>query len=199
MEAAMLTLGLVILLVLSALQALRSERTLVSALWLAATSAVLSILLYSMGAPEVAVIELSVGAGLVAVLFVFTFSLVGEHNRNERSSAMSLAGILVIVAAIVVLLGRTLTSMKAVGAPVVETGFFDTLWNARALDMLLGISIIFAGALGVLNLLSEGAEGHSRAHAAQAAEPVVTSAPKPSTGPAHEPEQPPQELEKEPV
>ena len=39
-------------------------RPLHAALWLAALSALISIVLYRLGAPEVAVIELSVGAGL---------------------------------------------------------------------------------------------------------------------------------------
>jgi len=37
-----------------------------------------AVLIYLLGAPEVAVIELSVGSGLVTVLFVFAFSITGE-------------------------------------------------------------------------------------------------------------------------
>ncbi len=62
-----------------AFMAFRTPRLLISALWLAGCSAILSILLYLMGAYQVAVIELSVGAGLVTVLFVFAISIAGDE------------------------------------------------------------------------------------------------------------------------
>ena len=37
-----------------------------------------------LGAPEIAVIELSVGAGLVTVLFVFAINLTGEENLDAK-------------------------------------------------------------------------------------------------------------------
>ena len=51
-----------------AYRALISKHLLPSALYLACVSALVSITLYLLGAYEVAVIELSVGAGLVTVL-----------------------------------------------------------------------------------------------------------------------------------
>ena len=47
-------------------------RPLHAALWLAALSALIAIVLYRLGAPEVAVIELSVGAGLITVPVSYT-------------------------------------------------------------------------------------------------------------------------------
>ena len=52
---------------LLALQAIRAVPLLHSAVWLAAMSAMLAIVFYLLGATYVAVIELSVGAGLVTV------------------------------------------------------------------------------------------------------------------------------------
>jgi len=52
-----------------------------SALWLAGVSALVSIMCYLLGAYAVAVIELSVGAGLVTVLFVFAISIAGEEGK----------------------------------------------------------------------------------------------------------------------
>ena len=40
-----------------AVQAIRTERLLVSALWLAGTSALVALFMYQLGAPEVAAIE----------------------------------------------------------------------------------------------------------------------------------------------
>jgi uncharacterized MnhB-related membrane protein len=61
--------------IITAVQAIRVKRLISSALWLAGTSALLSISFYLLGAPTVAAIELSVGAGLVTVLFVFAINI----------------------------------------------------------------------------------------------------------------------------
>src|SRR5512138_3472485 len=71
--------------VLCAVMAMRAARLLVSALWLAGTSAAVSLLMYLLGAPEVAVIELSVGAGLVTVLFVFAINIAVDEPLPARS------------------------------------------------------------------------------------------------------------------
>jgi uncharacterized MnhB-related membrane protein len=65
-----------------AIQAVRASRLLISALWLAGASALTALLMYLLGAPEVAVIELSVGAGLVTVLFVFAINIAGEERLD---------------------------------------------------------------------------------------------------------------------
>ena len=69
---------IIIGMLLCAVMAVRTQRLLVSALWLAGASALVSLWMYILGAPEVAVIELSVGAGLVTVLFVFAINVAGE-------------------------------------------------------------------------------------------------------------------------
>ena len=67
-----------------AIQAIRAQRLLHSAIWLAGVSALLAILFYQLGAHQVAVIELSVGAGLVTVLFVFAIGMAGEDQIKLR-------------------------------------------------------------------------------------------------------------------
>ncbi len=62
-----------------AIQAIRSNRLLISAIWLAGASALTALIMYLLGAHQVAVIELSVGAGLVTVLFVFAINISGEE------------------------------------------------------------------------------------------------------------------------
>ena len=71
--------------VVCAFQALRASHLLPSAIWLAGVSALTAITLYTMGAHEIAVIELSVGAGLVTVLFVFAISIAGDDAMDARS------------------------------------------------------------------------------------------------------------------
>src|SRR5512135_612443 len=68
-----------------AFMAFRAKQLIVSALWLAGCSAILSILMYLLGAFTAAVIELSVGAGLVTVLFVFAISVAGDETIEVRS------------------------------------------------------------------------------------------------------------------
>ena len=60
--------------------AISAKRLLVSAIWLAGCSALVALLMYLLGAPEIAVIELSVGAGLVTVLFVFAINIAGDES-----------------------------------------------------------------------------------------------------------------------
>ena len=62
---------IIAVLILAALATLRARSLLLSALWLAGVSAMISTLLYTLSAHQVAVIELSVGAGLVTIFFIF--------------------------------------------------------------------------------------------------------------------------------
>src|SRR5690349_5712869 len=103
----MLLAFLITLLLFSAIQAIRAPRLLISAVWLAAVSALLSIFLYNLGATTVAVIELSVGAGLVTVLLVFAISISGEETLDRQPSVPRLAagG---LISALMVLLGGML-------------------------------------------------------------------------------------------
>lgn len=139
-----------------AIQAVRSARLLVSALWLAGTSALVALFMYLLGAPEIAVIELSVGAGLVTVLFVFAISIAGEEKVPDLSILPKpLAWVIVIIT--IILLGWL--SLPAMGIelslPQINR-VSKILWENRALDVILQIALIFAGALGVLGLLADG-------------------------------------------
>jgi uncharacterized MnhB-related membrane protein len=144
-----------ITLLVCAVQAVRSERLLHSALWLAGASALTALIIYMLGAPEVAVIELSVGAGLVTVLFVFAINIAGEEALPiEPVVPRPLAWMLVALA--VLLLGwlnRDLL-VQMIGVTPGD-GFTTTLWNNRQLDVYLQIALIFSGVLSVLGLLAE--------------------------------------------
>ncbi len=136
-----------------AFMALRARRLLISALWLAGTSALVALLIYLSGAPEVAVVELSVGAGLVTILFVFAINIAGEESLPVRSLIpRPLAWGLAIVS--VLLLGwftlpRLLPSLPSPAS----IPFAEAVWEQRGLDMLLQVALIFSGVLGVVGLL----------------------------------------------
>jgi uncharacterized MnhB-related membrane protein len=177
--------------ILCALLAIRAQRLLASALWLAGVSVLTSIMVYLMGAVEVAVIELSVGTGLVTVLFVFAVSVTGEqecepHAVVPRALSWTLVGLAVVLLAVNVL---------PVPAPLGGTGgtLATMLWMDRSLDVLVQIVLLFSGVLGVLGLLSDSTtQNHSTEPVAQVEDaPVDTWALESAT--ASQPEQTPHE------
>ncbi|MHC1739581.1 MAG: NADH-quinone oxidoreductase subunit J [Anaerolineaceae bacterium] len=139
-----------------AVLAIGSKKLLVSAIWLAATSALVAVMIFMLGAVQVAVIELSVGAGLVTVLFVFAINISGEEAMNLKPvMPKPLAwGLVLIAAGLTIFLtirggGLALALLPSTQSPAI-------LWSERYLDILLQIALIFSGVLGVLGLLSEG-------------------------------------------
>lgn len=153
-------------------QAIRATRLLAAALWLAGVSAAAATLLYSLGAYEVAVIELSVGAGLVTVLFVFAIAIAGEEAMSARLILPRLLPLLLVLGLLAVLAvgGRQAavsSDLLAVSSGQLPTDqdFATTHWQERGLDALVQIGLIFAGVMGVLGLLAErarqGAADHS--------------------------------------
>lgn len=163
-----------ILLILAALvfaiQAIRAERLLFSAVWLAGVSALLALIFYQLGAHQVAVIELSVGAGLVTVLFVFAIGISGEDTIQLKPLIPKpLAWGLIILA--VVLLGWLILPSAQETADVqqnpssiveispstvtTEEPVQTIIWEQRGLDVLVQVVLIFSGVLGLLGLLAE--------------------------------------------
>jgi NADH:ubiquinone oxidoreductase subunit 6 (subunit J) len=141
--------------VVCALAAVRAGRVVAAGLWLASTSALLALTLYLLDAPYVAVIELSVGAGLVSVLFVLAITTTGDETRH---ASHALPGWIVVglPALAIGLLGWLLL-------PGVQPGFFsqaqasfgEVLWQQRGLDLFGQVVLLFVAALGVLALLEE--------------------------------------------
>jgi uncharacterized MnhB-related membrane protein len=149
----LLTIGILI----SAIQAIRTKRLLVTALWLASTSALTSILLYLLGGYRIAVIELSVGAGLVTVLFVFAINIAGEEPIPTLTIIPKpLASIFIFIA-----VGIIFWQLIPLSAFQVElnsingVGFLQAIWLDRQIDLYLQIVFIFAGVLSMVSLLSE--------------------------------------------
>lgn len=147
-----LLLGLVA--ALCAYRAMISKHLLPSALYLACVSAMTSILLYMLGASEVAMIELSVGAGLVTVLLVYALSVVGEDTYDPTSIIPKpLAFLLVTVIALIA--GGMAYSSATQPSISGDVLLAEVLWKNRALDVWVQVALIFSGVMGVLGLLSE--------------------------------------------
>ncbi|NLG72139.1 MAG: DUF4040 domain-containing protein [Chloroflexi bacterium] len=174
---------LVIAAILCALQVVRSPRLLSSALWLAGVSALVSILLYRLGAPEVAVIELSVGAGLVTVLFVFAFNIVGEEGQTAASLIPRplIWGLVLLAAA---LLGWYTLPAASFPDRAAEPSFAVVLWEQRGLDVLVQVALIFSGVMGLTGLLG----GVHQLRKDQALQETVSSLPESPPPPLSTPE-----------
>jgi uncharacterized MnhB-related membrane protein len=153
---------LIIALFICAFQAINAKRLIVSALWLAGTSALVALIMYQMGAIQLAVIELSVGAGLVTVLFVFAINITGDQALSAQSIVPRPIAWGIVLLSVFLLGWLTLPSL-----PVDIPGFqpiplATLLWQNRALDALLQIVLIFTGILGVLGILSEEPSPHKK-------------------------------------
>ncbi len=139
-----------------AIQAIRVHRLLFSALWLAGCSALVALLMYLIGAPEIAVIELSVGAGLVTVLFVFAINIAGDEEVIAVRSLIPKPLAWVLLGSAMLLLGWMVLPgfLNMAGFPS-EEGLAVVLWQDRNLDLMLQVVLIFAGVLGVIGLLAD--------------------------------------------
>ncbi|MEA1977829.1 MAG: hydrogenase subunit MbhD domain-containing protein [Chloroflexota bacterium] len=140
--------------IFSAIQSLRADSLLRSAIWLAGVSVLLSIVIYLLGAYQVAVIELSVGAGLVTVLFVFAISVAGDEGIGERSLVPKpLAWALVLFSGL--LLIYFILPIKAPFSTISKTSLTAVFWEDRSLDLLVQVVLIYSGVLGLVGILAE--------------------------------------------
>jgi len=144
--------------VFCAYRAIVAKRILTATIYLACISALISATVYSLGATQVAVMELSVGAGLVTVLLVYALSVVGD-DALDPASVIPKPLAFGVVAAVAIILG-------SMAFPAIQTKFdtgsvdlVSTLWQNRALDIWIQIALIFSGVMGVLGLLSEKVPG----------------------------------------
>jgi uncharacterized MnhB-related membrane protein len=148
--------GLLMMAVFCAYRAMIARRILNATLYLACISASVATVLYLLGAQEVAVIELSVGAGLVTVLLVYALSVVGEDAIDPKSIVWKPLAFVMAAGVMIGLLG--LAYPMAEGQTSVGTVRLATvLWEQRGLDVWIQIGLIFSGVLGILGLIAESA------------------------------------------
>lgn len=147
------------LLVLAALWTVQTS-ILRAAIGLAATSVVLTLLIFQMGAPLAAVFELSVCVGLITVVFVSTISMTrpateAEAKREKRILARRFHPAFVVSALAGVLLWKSgyVLEVAAPAGPLASVR--EVLWNLRRLDLLGQIIIVFVGVFGVVILFKE--------------------------------------------
>jgi NADH-quinone oxidoreductase subunit J len=149
---------LLVLLVLAALWSSLTTLLLRATIALALTSAMLAVVMYSLGATIAAVLELSVCAGLISVVFVSVISLtqrkpfkdyvVRRLSRMRRFWPLPLVMIAAGVALSFVHTPVQIVLPLSDGGGDVRT----VLWNLRQLDLFGQILILLAGVFGVLVL-----------------------------------------------
>jgi uncharacterized MnhB-related membrane protein len=146
-----------------AYRAIVSKKILSATIYLACISALVSAVIYMLGAAQVAVMELSVGAGLVTVLLVYAVSVVGD-DAMDPPSVIPKPLAFGVVGLVTILLGWM--AFPAIPA-YFERGSMTlavSLWQSRVLDVWIQIALIFSGVMGVLGLLSEQEPGRTEIH-----------------------------------
>jgi len=160
MEYLLLLLGAIF----CAYRAIVSKKILSSTIYLGCISALVSAVLYLLGAPQVAVMELSVGAGLVTVLLVYAVSVVGE-DALDPASVIPKPLAFVVVGLVAAFLGWMIYPSIQIAPETGPVDLASVLWQSRVLDVWIQIVLIFSGVMGVLGLLSERMpEGSKETH-----------------------------------
>ena len=157
-----LILAMLIILIIAALMVVFSSRLLLAAISLAATSIMLTLLMFKLNSPIAAVFELSICAGLITVIFITTISFVKPvaqedliETRNKRiKKYAALPIILIIVGVVTSYVIKPL--VLALPAIVQEKNVANVLWNLRQVDLLGQAIILLVGVFGIVVLFKEG-------------------------------------------
>jgi uncharacterized MnhB-related membrane protein len=144
--------------IVCAYRAIVSKKILSATIYLACISALVSAVLYLMGAAQVAVMELSVGAGLVTVLLVYAVSVVGD-DALDPASVVPKPLAFVMVGLVTILMGFMAFPAVSENVDTSALALSIALWKDRVLDVWIQIVLIFSGVMGVLGLLSEKTPG----------------------------------------
>ncbi len=158
-----LTLVVILLvgLVLSAVMVVLMRDLLKACIGLSLVSAILSVLMFAMGAHLAAVFELSVCAGLITVVFVSAISMTKvlskeeaeemERLRRKRFRYLPLLLIAVLTVSLVFLWPHLSELLMHTPMPVNPNSTEkDMIWNLRQTDLLAQVIIVLVGIYAVL-------------------------------------------------
>lgn len=152
---------ILIFMILAALWTVMTRSLLRSAIGLALTSAIVSVLMFRLDASLAAVFELSVCTGLISVLFISTISLTEPLTREEvighmkaRFKRFIILPVIIAIAGII-LSFITVRMNLSLPLPESETNVRSVLWDLRRLDMVGQVIILLAGVFGIVVLFKE--------------------------------------------
>lgn len=132
-----------------------------SAIFLAFASATLGVILFVLGAPWAAVIEVSACSGLVTVIFISAISLSRIKKEEVQKlyadkKQMKYLPYILIIAGIVIIVAALAGSVALPGTAVESTeDFREVFWNSRQADILGQIVSILIGGIAVYVLMRE--------------------------------------------
>jgi NADH-quinone oxidoreductase subunit J len=150
-----------VVMVLAALWASLTTLLLRATIALALTSAMLAVVMYSLGAVFAAVLELSVCAGLISVVFVSVISLTQrkpfkDYVTRRMSRMRRFWPLPLVLIAIGVALSFVHSPVKiALPLPTGDGDVRTVLWSLRQMDLFGQILILLAGVFGVLVLFKK--------------------------------------------
>ena len=153
------------LMVLAGLWTVMTRSLVRSAIGLALTSVILTVLMFLLGATMAAVFELSVCAGLITVVFISTISMTKaltheallQKTRDRLKRYWYLPALLLVGGAVLAFVLAPLPPGGALPAPATVdfAALKQMIWKERQTDILGQITIIFAGVTGVIVLFKE--------------------------------------------
>jgi len=148
-------------LLLASLWTVMTRSILRSAIGLALTSVILTIVMFRLNSPLAAVFELSVCAGLISVLFVSTISITQPYTTEEILKRMKdMFARFRFLPLIIIISGIALAFVNikpAINLPAPEA-IKDArvmLWNFRGLDLMGQVLILLTGVFGIVILFKE--------------------------------------------
>jgi NADH:ubiquinone oxidoreductase subunit 6 (subunit J) len=145
-------------LVLFSVLAILVKDLLRAAISLAVASLLLGIIFFRMNAPYAGVFEISVVAGLITVLFMLTIALTkgGDAVESKVASFAFPAFFVIFIVIDALIMKKLIQKVPALPGPEEAGTFGQVLWNARTLDLVGQIAVIFAGVFAVLALFRKG-------------------------------------------
>ena len=156
----LINLILLFVLLLAALWTVMTTRLIRSAIGLALTSVILSIIIFRLDSPLAAVFELSVCAGLIPVMFVTTISLTQRLRQDamaarqkERWGKYWYVLPVLFIAGIFLSRISGLPNITLPQTPHAEVR--NVLWNLHHMDLLGQVAILLTGVFGVVILFKE--------------------------------------------
>jgi uncharacterized MnhB-related membrane protein len=120
--------------VFCAYRAIVAKRILSATIYLACISALVSAVLYLLGAAQVAVMELSVGAGLVTVLLVYAVSVVGD-DALDPASVIPKPLAFTLVGLVTIFIGWMAFPAIQRTVNISSVDLVSVLWQNRVLDV----------------------------------------------------------------
>jgi NADH-quinone oxidoreductase subunit J len=148
---------LLMVLAVTALWAVMATRLIYAALGLALASIVLAIVMFRMGSPYAAVIELSVCAGLITAIFISVISLakhetVAEIELRMKRRWKKYAPLPFAAAVLGIVLSLAAKHPRSLPQPLAEGDVRKVFWHMRQADLLGQILIVLVGAFGIVVL-----------------------------------------------